>query len=469
MTCRMILRRPAWLTWGTAHDAASAPPAGGGWRRALLALVLAGLALKLVRLSEPPTFYLDEVYHAFTAQQYLHGNPDAYDPWAKPPPDRAFEWTHPPLAKLLMAAAMAVFGETPFGWRIGSVLCSTAAVGLTALLSAELFGSGAAALWAALLLSLEGLSFALGRIAMNDAYFVCFALFTLLHYVRWKDGARPRSLLLAATGLGLALATKWTALYLFGILGLDLLRDLLLGRRRWRDRGLWGAALAFATIPPLIYLASYGHFFALGRGWRQLVELQQQMWWYHTRLRATHPYQSRPWQWVLNLRPVWLHVAYLRDGWVAHLYALGNSVILIAGFAAALLWSWRDVFAVAAPQVGGGRLSHAQAQRVLRGRWARWFVLLAYFALWLPWSFSPRIMLFYHYAPALPLLCIVLGLAVARARAVEGTLPRWTRPAAAAVVIGALGFFVVTYPVLTGVPLPKTLIERGYARLPGWR
>lgn len=470
MTSRMTLRRPAWLTWGTAHDAACAPPLGKRWRRALLALLLAGLALKLVRLSEPPTFYLDEVYHAFTAQQYLHGNPDAYDPWAKPPPDRAFEWTHPPLAKLLMAGAMAVVGETPLGWRIGSVLSSTAAVGLAALLSAELFGSGAAALWAALLLSLEGLSFALGRIAMNDAYFVCFALFALLHYVRWRDGARPRSLLLAATGLGLALATKWTAFYLFGILGLDLLRDLLLGRRRWRDRDLWGAALAFATIPPLIYLASYGHFFALGRGWRQLVELQQQMWWYHTRLKATHPYQSRPWQWVLNLRPVWLHVTYPRTGWVGHIYALGNSVTLVAGFAVALWWSWRDCLGLGdARAATDGRSRAAEAQRVARARWARWFVLLVYFALWLPWVFSPRIMLFYHYAPAVPALCIVLGLAVARARAGEGALPRWTRPAATALVLGALVWFLLTYPVLTALPLPRALIEQGYARLPGWR
>ncbi|MBK6846415.1 MAG: hypothetical protein IPG96_02290 [Proteobacteria bacterium] len=88
----MILRRPAWLTWPA--SAAAAPGASAGrWRPALLALLLAGLALKLVRLGEPPAFYLDEVYHAFTAQQYLHANPAAYDPWAKPPPDRAFEWT----------------------------------------------------------------------------------------------------------------------------------------------------------------------------------------------------------------------------------------------------------------------------------------------------------------------------------------------------------------------------------------
>lgn len=465
----MILRRPAWLTW-PASSAAAPGASAGHWRRAVLALLLAGLALKLVRLAEPPAFYLDEVYHAFTAQQYLHGNPAAYDPWAKPPPDRAFEWTHPPLAKLLMAGAMALFGETAFGWRIGSVVCSAASVGLTALLAAELFGSGAAAWWAALLLSLEGLSFTLGRIAMNDAYFVCFALFALLHYVRWKDRARTRSLLLSALGLGLALATKWTGLYLFGVLGLDLARDLLLGRRHWRDRGLWGAALAFATLPPLVYLASYGHFFALGRSWQQLVELQQQMWWYHTRLKATHAYQSRPWQWVLNLRPVWLHVTYPRAGWVGHIYALGNSVTLVAGFAVALWWSWRDVFGLGvARSATDGRSRAAEAQRVARARWARWFVLLAYFALWLPWVFSPRIMLFYHYAPAVPPLCIVLGLAVARARAGEGALPRWTRPAATALVLGALVWFFLTYPVLTALPLPRALIEQGYARLPGWR
>ena len=38
---------------------------------------------------------------------------------------------------------------------------------------------------------------------------------------------------------------------------------------------------------------------------------------------------------------------------------------------------------------------------------SRLFLLLGYFALWTPWIFSPRIMYFHHYLPALPCLWVL--------------------------------------------------------------
>src|SRR5689334_12116741 len=96
-----------------------------------LAAVLAFSFLsKVIYLHIPDNFYFDEVYHGFTATRYLHSDISAYDPWAKPPPGMAFEWTHPPLAKLIMAGFMAVLGENAVGWRIGSVIFGTISVWL---------------------------------------------------------------------------------------------------------------------------------------------------------------------------------------------------------------------------------------------------------------------------------------------------------------------------------------------------
>ncbi len=70
-----------------------------GRRGAALALVafLVVLATRLAWVGEPPGMYFDEVYHARTAGEYLQGK-DVY------------EWTHPPLAKELMAASVRGVG-----------------------------------------------------------------------------------------------------------------------------------------------------------------------------------------------------------------------------------------------------------------------------------------------------------------------------------------------------------------------
>ena len=39
--------------------------------------------------------------------------------------------------------------------------------------------------------------------------------------------------------------------------------------------------------------------------WSMFVGEQWQMWRYHTTLNASHPYYSKWWQWLLDIRPVW--------------------------------------------------------------------------------------------------------------------------------------------------------------------
>ena len=56
---------------------------------------------------EPDWFnsaYFDEIYHARTGYELNHRL-------------RIYEWTHPPLGKVLMSLCISVFGMTPFGWR----------------------------------------------------------------------------------------------------------------------------------------------------------------------------------------------------------------------------------------------------------------------------------------------------------------------------------------------------------------
>jgi hypothetical protein len=70
----------------------------------LVVLVLAMLGMRTFRLAEPYRMHFDEVYHARTAAEFLQA-------WRYGISHNIYEWTHPHLAKYLMAAGIAVWGE----------------------------------------------------------------------------------------------------------------------------------------------------------------------------------------------------------------------------------------------------------------------------------------------------------------------------------------------------------------------
>src|SRR5262249_7202411 len=109
--------------------------------RAILPALLSVAALMLFtwRLWEPPAYVFDEVYHAYTAGQYVAGNKDAYL-WNTTAPrhDVAYMWNHPPLGVLLIAAGILAYGDQPFGWRIASAMFGAIGVGIAFLLTLAL-------------------------------------------------------------------------------------------------------------------------------------------------------------------------------------------------------------------------------------------------------------------------------------------------------------------------------------------
>jgi len=410
------------------------------------AILIFSTCTRIARLSIPEKFYFDEVYHSYTAKLYLHNERKAYDPWSKSDPNMGIEWTHPPLAKLAMTSGMAIFGEDSFGWRISSVVFGTIAVGLTGVLAYFLLGSASIAVVAMALLSLETLSFVQYRIGMNDVYFICFMLLVWLSHWRWRTAPRGGRhwLWITGLGLGLALASKWTTLYLFMFIGIDFVWVWLRKKREVRFADWAHALAALALLPIVLYLAAYGHYFSLGYSFADFVKLQREMWMYHTRLAATHSYQSKPWQWIFNLRPVWMAVDYSDPGKIGNIYNLGNSVILLGGLWAALM---------AGISVLKRRNKKAKVARGLS------YALIAYLILWVPWAFSPRIMLFYHYAPAIPLLCILIA----------WWLDQNRKNFKVMFLAAALGWFVLFYPHATLVSVPKGFANTLYFLLPGWR
>lgn len=395
-------------------------------------------AVRLYRVSVPETMMFDEVYWGYTAQEIVNHNPVIYDPYAKPPPGLAYEWTHPPLGKLIIALGVEAFGPGTFGLRISSVIFGTISVLLAALISLELFSSYAAALLTAYFLTIETSGFALSRISMVDEHVLCFLLAAFLEYLAWrKRPERVAHLLGAGLGLGLATSTKWNSAFLFLVLGFDAM--LLWGRSKLPDRNwvVW-FLVAFGIVPPALYLLSYGHFFALGNSLEQFRLLQQQMWIYHSHLKATHTSASETWQWILNLKPVWFHTSIAPDGSSVEVFAIGNHVLLYTGLWA-FLWCCKDLF--------------KRTDELLA------LACFTYLTLWFPWTFSPRLKFFYHYLPAISLLMILCGYVLVL------RLERWaasdrirSRPRAIenCLLFGTL-WAATLYPFIAAVPVSPSL------------
>lgn len=402
------------------HFSKELPPLFRHTRLILSVVLLFSLLPRIVGLWHPSTFYFDEVYHAFTAREMLRGNPAAWEWWNTPPEGFAYEWTHPPLAKLFMVGSMMIFGENPFAWRLPGALLGTATVFLVYLLGVQLFKSRTIGLLSAGVFALEGLPLVMSRIGMNDSYFLFFAFGAILLFLNEKY-------LFSSVLLGLAAASKWTSVWVIPLLFLA----MLLFRQKPRFRIVW-----FLIIPPFIYLVSYTPFFTSGHTWNQFIELQQQMWWYHTGLAATHAYQSFAFSWPLNLRPVWLFVEN-KDNFVSNIYILGNPVVFWVGLVA---------------------LGSAGLTGVMKKQPVLLFIFFSWALLFLPWAFSPRVMFLYHYLSAIPFLSLALGWFLSQQK--KG------------VIILAYCLFAIAYllfyPHWTGIFIPEWL-DNFYYIIPSWK
>ena len=154
---------------------------------------------------------------------------------------------HPQGAKLVIAAAIELFGNGPFAWRIGSLLFGSLAIlGMYLLVRAADGGSWLAA-GAATLMAADNLMIVSGRIAFLDIYALAPMVWGVALYLRGR-------VLAAGVLLAVADCMKEVSVYALLVLGaLELFRVLL--RRRDADAARRLPA-AWAWRPALVRLAT---------------------------------------------------------------------------------------------------------------------------------------------------------------------------------------------------------------------
>lgn len=391
-------------------------------KKILFVIIILIIITRFFRFDYPPTYVFDEVYHGFTAKEYAKGNKEAWEYWTQPPPGVAYEWTHPPVAKEIMALSLWVFQtDKPWVWRLPGVLFGFASIFLVYKIGQVLFKNKLISYLSAFIFSLDGLNFVQSRTGMNDIYMVTFVLSGIYFLLKEKY-------FLSSLFIGLALSSKWAGVYIFPLCILYLLL-----KRKFRPM------LLFIGIPPLVYLISYLPFFLQGHDYQTFVALQQQIWWYHTSLKATHDYTSKWWSWPLNLYPVWYYVEYHKNGLISNIFATGNPIVFLFG-AIAIILTTIELFVT-------------KSKTLL-------FIVLGYFSFILPWALSPRIMFLYHYCPTIPFLSLALSYQLSK---LYNSNNRYfylqgKKLVHLGLILIFLGFIFV-YPILIGIPLPKNILE----------
>jgi dolichyl-phosphate-mannose--protein O-mannosyl transferase len=350
--------------------------------------------------------------------------------------------------KLVVAGAngsdLIETGRHAFAWRLPGVLFAALLAFLLVLLARRLFASAVLPALVGLAVLLDGSMFAQARIGMNDIYVAALIVAGWYFVVA---AHRPRrsallDILIAGVLFGLALASKWAGAY--ALAGLLVATIAVTARAYERGRPGTGGPLdllarrglnalvlfvSFAVIPLAIYLASYVRWFGgptIPFGW-SLVELTQQMYWYHSSLTAPHPAGSPWWSWPFVLKPVYWYFGGSSGGDNSYIYDAGNVVLFWAGIVA---FGWCALAAVRARSVPLA------------------FVVFAGVVQYVAWIPIGRVLFFYHFFTVLPfyLLALAAGLAflweTGRDRLVVGYL------AAAA---AAFAYF---YPFISAQPFP---------------
>ncbi|MBR5382012.1 MAG: glycosyltransferase family 39 protein, partial [Oscillospiraceae bacterium] len=345
---------------------------------------------------EKPTWsdsmIFDEIYHGRTAYEFLR---NVYP----------YETTHPPLGKLIIAAGIAIFGMNPFGWRFMGTLFGVLLIPLLYIFQKQLFGKRAVAVCGTLLFVFDFMRYTQTRIATIDTYSVFFTLLMYLFMYRYmtEDCDAPLkkavpSLFLSGLFFGIGAACKWTCIFAgAGLLILYVLYHTYIGVRycrSGRSRAFAGrmaatlglSVLFFLVIPAVIYWLAYIPY-GLSRGmsvengmlWSSdyakiVLDNQKSMLFYHGELEATHNFQSKWYQWILDIRPILYYRDTARAGYKTYIAAFVNPMVCWGGLGAILALAYRTV--------------NRKDGRAL-------FLLVGYIAVLLPWLFITRCAFYY--------------------------------------------------------------------------
>ena len=335
--------------------------------------------------------YFDEIYFARTAYEHQHNLP-------------IYEWTHPPLGKLLMAIPMLFMGMTTFAYRLMGNIAGILMIPTIYVFAKMMFKETKYGVLAALIMAADGMHFVQSRLGTADGFLVLFImleyLFMYKYIVSEDEPLRKRlwSLFWSGLFMGLAIATKWSGV--FAGIGLALVFFLYTGirifvhKKKWKKEDtiiIMSCFGFFVVVPIVIYLLSYIPFYivenAYIKDFKTFIEWQQYMYKYHHDLVATHPYSSMWYTWPITKQSVLYWVGTTNEGAITRIALLGNPVI----------W-WFSIPC----------MIYTLFAAIITRKFKYWFLIIPIISMMASYVGIDRIMFLYHYFPVLPFVMLTI-------------------------------------------------------------
>ena len=281
-------------------------------RRWLVLILAFAASVRFVNLGRPDELVFDEIYYVDGAKDFLK--------YAVEVENGKSEFiVHPPIGKWVIALGIKLFGDNSFGWRFSTALLGTLSILFVYLISKHLFNSEKWVLLSAALVSLDGLHLVMSRTSLLDMtlmFFILVGLYALIKENFW----------LAGFLFGLALATKWSAVYYIAIFGVyylarDIYRIHLNEESKVRNYLKITAlrAAQLVILPLSTYVATWIGWFNSTLGWsrnwgvenagllpnalRSFWHYQSEILYFHTHLTENHSYEAKAWSWLIMYRP----------------------------------------------------------------------------------------------------------------------------------------------------------------------
>ena len=327
------------------------------------------------KISYMNSSYFDEVYFARSAYEYAHGM-------------KIYEWTHPPLGKLIQAIPIVITKyNSPFLYRFMGTLAGALMIIVMYFLGAYFFKKRGYAILTSLALAIDTFHFAHTRMGTIDSHLVLFILMSFAFMLIYINNNKKKYLFISGLFFAFSIMTKWTGFY--AGLGLAIIYFYnFITKKKDIIQSLDRGAIFFVLIPIILYLSLYFIFpnnLVYTNNIDGVIEQQRQMYQYHSKLNDTHPFSSKWYTWPISYKPVWYHQQDISELTEETISGVGNIFLWIGGILG-LLYS----IYLAIKKKDKNSL----------------FIVIMILSLWLPYAFINRIMFLYHYFPVLPFLFI---------------------------------------------------------------